>query len=288
MITRALVAAGIIVAAGIYASGASGPERVPARDALATTPVTLARWEGRDVALDDDVIAQLGVDDYINRRYVASDAPPVALYVGYYASQRQGDTIHSPQNCLPGAGWQPVTAERTTLDVGRADHPREPVHHSKGDRSASRFLLVSRALTSSRQRARQQGLADARRSTSSPDGWGPGPRDHPGGLDDGRGIRGALDVLHGVVSVSFFPTAMRISASFVQLAAAVFLASTAAGVTGCANPEDQARNYTASGDAYAAKQQFKEAEIEYRRALAATPNAADVRYKLGRVYQDTR
>ncbi len=79
---------------------------------------------------------------------------------------------------------------------------------------------------------------------------------------------------------------MRISASFVHLAAAVCLASTAAGVTGCAKPEDQARNYTASGDAYAAKQQFKEAEIEYRRALAATPNAADVRYKLGRVYQE--
>ena len=121
MLMRALIAAGMIVAAGIYAGGASAPERVPPREDLATTPVTLAQWEGQDVSLEDDVIARLGVDDYINRRYVASDAPPVALYVGYYASQRQGDTIHSPQNCLPGAGWQPVTADRTTLDVsGRA------------------------------------------------------------------------------------------------------------------------------------------------------------------------
>jgi EpsI family protein len=121
MLMRALIAAGMIVAAGIYAGGASAPERVPPREDLATMPVTLAQWEGQDVSLEDDVIARLGVDDYINRRYVASDAPPVALYVGYYASQRQGDTIHSPQNCLPGAGWQPVTADRTTLDVsGRA------------------------------------------------------------------------------------------------------------------------------------------------------------------------
>jgi EpsI family protein len=121
MLMRALIAAGMIVAAGIYAGGASAPEWVPPREDLATTPVTLAQWEGQDVSLEDDVIARLGVDDYINRRYVASDAPPVALYVGYYASQRQGDTIHSPQNCLPGAGWQPVTADRTTLDVsGRA------------------------------------------------------------------------------------------------------------------------------------------------------------------------
>ena len=146
MVTRAMVAAGIIVAAGIYASGASAPERVPPRDALATTPVTLARWEGRDVALDDDVIAQLGVDDYINRRYVATDAQPVALYVGYYASQRQGDTIHSPQNCLPGAGWQPVTAERTILDVGGQAIPVNRFIIQKGiDRQAVFYWYQGRS-----------------------------------------------------------------------------------------------------------------------------------------------
>ena len=39
------------------------------------------------------------------------------LYVGYYASQRTGATYHSPQNCLPGAGWvmkQPDIIEITT------------------------------------------------------------------------------------------------------------------------------------------------------------------------------
>ena len=42
---------------------------------------------------------------------------PVSLYIGYYASQRQGDTIHSPQNCLPGAGWQPIEGGPAPLDV---------------------------------------------------------------------------------------------------------------------------------------------------------------------------
>ena len=40
----------------------------------------------------------------VYRRYAAGSAPSISLYVGYYASQGQGDTIHSPQNCLPGAG----------------------------------------------------------------------------------------------------------------------------------------------------------------------------------------
>jgi EpsI family protein len=27
------------------------------------------------------------------------------LFIGYFATQRTGQSIHSPQNCLPGAGW---------------------------------------------------------------------------------------------------------------------------------------------------------------------------------------
>jgi EpsI family protein len=146
MMARALLAAAIIVAAGIYASGASTPERLPSRETLATTPVSLQGWQGRDVALDDDVLAQLGVDDYINRRYVAADAPAVALYVGYYASQRQGDTIHSPQNCLPGAGWRPVTAERTTVDLGGRTIPVNRFIIQKGlDRQAVFYWYQGRS-----------------------------------------------------------------------------------------------------------------------------------------------
>jgi EpsI family protein len=146
MLARALLASALIVAAGIYASGASAPERLPSRETLATTPVSLREWEGRDVALEDDVLAQLGVDDYINRRYVAADAPPVALYVGYYASQRQGDTIHSPQNCLPGAGWRPVTAERTTVDLGGHTIPVNRFIIQKGlDRQAVFYWYQGRS-----------------------------------------------------------------------------------------------------------------------------------------------
>ena len=146
MIARALLAAAIIVAAGMYASGASAPERLPSRETLATTPVSLQGWQGLDVALDDDVLAQLGVDDYINRRYMAADAPPVALYVGYYASQRQGDTIHSPQNCLPGAGWRPVSAERTTVDLGGRTIPVNRFIIQKGlDRQAVFYWYQGRS-----------------------------------------------------------------------------------------------------------------------------------------------
>jgi EpsI family protein len=146
MVGRALIAAAMIVAAGVYANGASSPERAPSRDTLSTTPISVERWRGIDTALDDDVLAQLGVDDYINRRYIAPDAPPVALYVGYYASQRQGDTIHSPQNCLPGAGWRPVMAERSTIDLGGRTIPVNRFIIQKGmDRQAVLYWYQGRS-----------------------------------------------------------------------------------------------------------------------------------------------
>ena len=30
---------------------------------------------------------------------------PIGLFIGYFPTQRTGQSIHSPQNCLPGAGW---------------------------------------------------------------------------------------------------------------------------------------------------------------------------------------
>jgi len=50
----------------------------------------------------------LGVDDFLVRSYIGPNREAVGLYVGYWQSQRTGSTIHSPQNCLPGAGWEPV------------------------------------------------------------------------------------------------------------------------------------------------------------------------------------
>jgi EpsI family protein len=124
MVARALILVALIACAGVYASGASREEVEVPRTPLADLPMTIDAWQGRDAApFDDDIVAVLGVDDYINRYYVRANHPSVAIYVGYYASQRQGDTIHSPQNCLPGAGWRPVLSERVTLEAAGRQIP---------------------------------------------------------------------------------------------------------------------------------------------------------------------
>ena len=146
MLTRAAIAFGLIVGCGAYTRGAAGPEHPAPRTSLAVMPLTVGQWHGVEAApLADDVLSQLGVDDYVNRRYAAAATPPISLYVGYYASQRQGDTIHSPQNCLPGAGWQPIFADRAEIGSGGSSLPVNRFVIQKGlDRQAVLYWYQGR------------------------------------------------------------------------------------------------------------------------------------------------
>jgi len=115
VIGRAVAFAVVLVTMRLYTAHAD-VERPAPREPLATLPVQIGEWRGADgVALSPEAIAAAGVDDYLSRVYAAGPRRAVSLYIGYYASQRQGDTIHSPQNCLPGAGWQPVASTRRSI-----------------------------------------------------------------------------------------------------------------------------------------------------------------------------
>jgi EpsI family protein len=118
MIARTAIVVALMTTVGVFSSRAGSEEPAINRASLAELPYTMGGWRGHDSApLADDVVATLGVDDYVNRRYSSDAGLPVGLYVGYYASQRRGDTIHSPQNCLPGAGWRPVASGYANIDV---------------------------------------------------------------------------------------------------------------------------------------------------------------------------
>ena len=110
MLARALIVVIAMAGAGALVDVGTRRQGAMPRSPLSTLPRVLGDWQGHDAApLADDVLATLGVDDYVNRRYVR-DGRPLSAYVGYYANQRSGDAIHSPRNCLPGSGWEPVSS----------------------------------------------------------------------------------------------------------------------------------------------------------------------------------
>ena len=89
-------------------------DRVPESAPLAQLPSTIdGRW-AVNVPLDPETLQILGNGFFLNRLYeVSPDAAPanpgdraaINLFIGYFPTQRTGQSIHSPQNCLPGAGW---------------------------------------------------------------------------------------------------------------------------------------------------------------------------------------
>jgi EpsI family protein len=84
-------------------------------------PLALGGWQGRPApAFDGQTLQVLGADDILHRTYVAAGVAPANVYVGYYRSQAHGRSIHSPMNCLPGAGWEIRRAERVPFARGTA------------------------------------------------------------------------------------------------------------------------------------------------------------------------
>jgi EpsI family protein len=78
-----------------------------------------------------------GVSNFVLRVFgEASSAIRFSIYVGYYEAQLEGKTIHSPKNCLPGAGWEPVASARIRLEVNGYSFPVNRYVLAKGNNQA--------------------------------------------------------------------------------------------------------------------------------------------------------
>ena len=82
----------------------------------AAVPVDIGGYHGREGSMSDTERRLAGVTNYLLRDYRqagdtgAAGAARFTVYVGYYEKQTRGATIHSPKNCLPGSGWEPLAA----------------------------------------------------------------------------------------------------------------------------------------------------------------------------------
>jgi EpsI family protein len=89
---------------------------------FSTFPKQIGEWQGIEQRFDDKIYDVLGVDDSYLAAYRNSNGGQVQLYIGFYQSQREGDLIHSPKNCMPGAGWKIVNSSIEELHVSNTDY----------------------------------------------------------------------------------------------------------------------------------------------------------------------
>jgi EpsI family protein len=97
-------------------------------------PAQIGSWRqvGDDLRFDDETEKVLRADDYLSRNFV-SNGHTASFYVGYYATQRNGATYHSPLNCLPGSGWVMSDPARITITPTGGGAPFE----------ANRFVIAN-------------------------------------------------------------------------------------------------------------------------------------------------
>ncbi len=120
---RALAAALVAQAVAYYAV-ASRSEKIPAMASLSGFPTTIGRWTTvREFPIEKEVQDVLKADDTVNRLYADPQREVVSFFLAYFKTQRYGQAPHSPKNCLPGSGWQPLDDRKVPIEVPGRETP---------------------------------------------------------------------------------------------------------------------------------------------------------------------
>jgi EpsI family protein len=127
-------------------------EVIPPRSQFSSFPDEIGGWRClvRD-EIGDEIINNLRVTDYLSCAfYKEAENQAVHLYVGYHERQtrdrRSGaaSTIHPPEHCLPGSGWDVIESTIVPIDAGPGGEAKRFVIAKGSQRSLVYFWYHSR------------------------------------------------------------------------------------------------------------------------------------------------
>jgi EpsI family protein len=141
MSSRFWVVAVFIVSTIVLVQVRGDVDHVPPSTPLENFPIALGPWTGTSFPLDQETLDVLGKGVFMSRSYQPDPssadpgsanipdaktvfAEPVSLFIGYFPTQRSGQSIHSPQNCMPGAGWVFNSSGETQI----GEHNGKPIN----------------------------------------------------------------------------------------------------------------------------------------------------------------
>jgi hypothetical protein len=123
----------LLAQAALFYTVSHGDSRPLARP-LADFPQALPGYQTvRQGVVDDGTMAVLKADDAISRAYARTPLPDLAhltaaqrdtmfattedFFLAYFSTQQQGQSPHSPKNCLPGNGWEALDTDEVTVPI---------------------------------------------------------------------------------------------------------------------------------------------------------------------------
>ena len=136
---RRHVPVGVLVAAAVAYAFTPAQRVMPLRAPLAELPRELVGYRGSDDTVATAELAVLQNPEYLMRTYQQGQQVGLTAFVGYYATQENRDGFHSPQACLPGAGWEPLESSRVRVAAAGGSYE---VNRYLVGRGAQRALVV--------------------------------------------------------------------------------------------------------------------------------------------------
>jgi hypothetical protein len=111
-----IVAVVLLAAALAAAQGIEFREKIPPAKSFASFPVQVGEWTGKREAMEEKFVKELDLSEYVIVDYM-NGGHAVNFYTAYYETQRKGESIHSPETCLPGSGWEFKKAGVVTIPL---------------------------------------------------------------------------------------------------------------------------------------------------------------------------
>jgi EpsI family protein len=109
----------LVLQAAFFYVVAARSERVPEILPLSSFPESAGGFTSvRSIPISQETQDVLKADDILERIYIdPGRTREVVFFVAYFKTQRYGQSPHSPKNCLPGSGWEPIYADRPAIPV---------------------------------------------------------------------------------------------------------------------------------------------------------------------------
>ncbi len=108
----------ILLGGVLLISGVREQHVVKSVEPMSAIPARFLDLDGQDVVVADEERRIAGMTDYSMRKFGPDSSPAFSVYVAYYDRQVQGKAMHSPKNCLPGAGWDILTSTQIPAPSG--------------------------------------------------------------------------------------------------------------------------------------------------------------------------
>jgi EpsI family protein len=112
---------GAILSSGLAAQAAleqlSATVRPPLRQSLASIPLDIGDWAGKDEPVEANVVDRAQTTEYLSRSYENPKYPTARLRLWINFSLQGTNLRHSPKICLPSGGWTEIESLTRVLPV---------------------------------------------------------------------------------------------------------------------------------------------------------------------------